>query len=225
VRPVLLPAIIFTFLTSVLLADDLALLGQLGQKLRTDPTNTELRYKKAVILHKMNRKEKALAEYGHVIKQSPCHFQALINGGNLAFDLGQTRSAEKSYRQAIHCAPDHHLGYYNAALIAEQEGNYEEARSLYQSALSRKADHGNSLHNLGSLEYRLAGKDQEKLSRAHFLLQKACNLGRDALCLYHLGQIQNDLGDAVKARATLRKAHFLARGSMRRKIQNVLQTL
>lgn len=207
------------------MADDLALLGKIRQQLKTDPANTSLRYQKALILHKMNRKEKAFLEYEQVIKKSPCHFQALINAGNLALDLGQNGFARKSYKRAIECAPEHHLGYYNAALIAEMEGNYDGARGLYESSLSRKADHDSSLHNLGSLEYRLAAGNPQKLALAHQLIKKACSLRTDALCLFHLGQIQLDLGERPRARATLKKAHFLARGSLRRKIQNILQTL
>ncbi len=131
--------------------------------------------------------------------------QARMSLSNVYVQLGDLKKGEEVLEAYLAEHPDdpgvnNDLGY----LYADQGKNLEKARSMIEKAVKAEPKNAAYLDSMGWVLFKL-GKHEE----AKTYLEKACDTNRgetDATLWDHLGDVQLQLKDVAKARASWEKA-------------------
>lgn len=167
------------------------------QALSTNPSNPELNYKIALILHEFQEWNLAEEHYRAVISAySECDARVYFNWGLLNHQRGRYSLAEVCYEQAIAIKPDYFTAYLNLGSVLLLMERGAEAIALYQGLLEQFPNSA-MLHN--KLGYAFQQHDDNAAAAlSHY--QTALRLEPTlSLAHHHLGQLWFQQGDRVKA--------------------------
>ncbi len=99
--------------------------------------------------------QEAVAAYRRALELDPYHVGALINLGNLTYDLGNIDEARRLYERALGCDPDNSIALFNLGNVYEDLGEYQRAIAYFQSAIRLRPDNVDAHFNLGLIYDRL----------------------------------------------------------------------
>jgi tetratricopeptide (TPR) repeat protein len=97
----------------------------------------------------------AVEAYRRAINLNPYHIGALINLGNLTYDLGNIDEARRLYERALACDPDNSIAHFNLGNVYDDLGEYENAIRYFVTAIRLRPDNSDAHFNLGLVYDRL----------------------------------------------------------------------
>ncbi|MGD8395258.1 MAG: tetratricopeptide repeat protein [Candidatus Eiseniibacteriota bacterium] len=97
----------------------------------------------------------AIAAYRRVLELDPYHVGALINLGNLSYDLGDIDEARSLYERALASDPQNAVAHFNLGNVYDDLGEYARAISYFRSAIRLRPDNADAHFNLGLVYDRL----------------------------------------------------------------------
>lgn len=159
-------------------------------------------FAEAVRLHRQGEPEKAEAAYRSVLKQDPCHADALQLLGMLRHHEGDSSEADRLFQEAIRVDPRHVDAYNNWGNVLAQQGRLEEAVATYRTAIDICPDRAQLHNNLAATL-----KAQGRLEEAASSYEKAVSLAPDfADAHYNLGIALNALERFSESEESYRRA-------------------
>lgn len=120
---------------------------------------------KAVDYHRAGQFDRALKNYRRVLKQDTNQTDALMLGGQAAFQAGQQAEAIRWLTKACEKRPGDAEALYNLGVIYHSIGSIKDALQVFQKAVDANADLGPAQFNLG-MDLNELGKARESLT--HF---------------------------------------------------------
>jgi tetratricopeptide (TPR) repeat protein len=184
----------------------------IGQALVSNPSNSDLRWAYANLLHLQGDQEQAAKNYELLLAQAPRHAEAWFN-------LGVTRALQKrpdearhAYEQAVRINPSYAEAWNNIALLEVAAGNLSAAEAAYRRALLVKPDYREALYNFAILL-----QEEERLQEAVVFNERLIaidpgfseahnNLGNCYLKLNRLAEAQNQYHETLAIHASHREA-------------------
>ena len=91
----------------------------------------------------------AIAAYTKAYKCDVNYLIALLNRGNVYFELGNYSKAKADYEEALFVNANSSFAYNNLASIALKNKDYEKARDLASRSIELDAENGAAYYNRG----------------------------------------------------------------------------
>ena len=135
-------------------------------KLETlEPDNVEATYRKAVVLHGLNRLDEARIELERVLDAEPEHRKGRLRLASVCMDQGDTEAASKQLEviQESSAAETQERGSVEEARLLQRLGHTDEAIAMLQSLIERQPETPNGYHALAAV-YEQLGKRDEALA-------------------------------------------------------------
>ena len=99
--------------------------------------------------------QEAVEAYRRTLELDPYHVGALINLGNLTYDLGNIDEARRLYERALASDPDNSIAHFNLGNVYDDLGEYERAIRYFRTAICLRPDNSDAHFNLGLVYDRL----------------------------------------------------------------------
>lgn len=117
---------------------------------------------KAINYHKTGQFERALKNYRRVLKQSPTHLDALVMGGQAAFQAGYVQEAVRWLKKASEKHTRDPRAPYNLGVVYQQLGETHKACKAFKEAATVGPDFAPAHYNLAMTLFEL-GNGEEAL--------------------------------------------------------------
>lgn len=124
--------------------------------------SAENAFTQAVTHHKAGRLAKALKGYRRVLKRDSNHLDALILGGQAAFQTGHRQDALRWLKRAADKYPDDPRGAYNLGVLHQTLGDSQKALDAFKNAARAGPSFAPAQYNLAITLYEL-GKMNEAI--------------------------------------------------------------
>ena len=135
---------------------------QYEKSLQLDPDNSNIRYKKGLLLVIGGMNEDAIREFQEVLKNEPKHALSHEGLGLAYFQMEKYDVAEACFRVAVEIDPKLWKSQNSLGVIYDYEKRYKTAVREYKAAIKLKPDEGLLYNNLGT-SYFLAGNYKEAI--------------------------------------------------------------
>lgn len=116
----------------------------------------------ALELEERGKLGEAQKKYEAILKLKPGHIDAIVNMGNLMYNLGFKKDAELCYRKALRLNPDHIEANYNLANLLEEKGDLDNAILFYFKAIHENPHFADAYFNLARALERLGEFEEAK---------------------------------------------------------------
>lgn len=100
----------------------------------SDPLTPDQHAQLGAAYEEKGLKEDARRQYASALRAEKDHVPSLLAQGNLAFEAGRLKEAEKSYRRALRAAPGLAAVQNNLAMVLLARGKLAEAEQLAREA-------------------------------------------------------------------------------------------
>jgi tetratricopeptide (TPR) repeat protein len=126
------------------------------------PSTPDPNLAKALDYHKAGQFERALKIYRRVLKQNPRHPDALILGGQAAFQAGHEQEGMRWLKKAVDAHPDNPNAAYNLGVMYQSLGDTHNALAAFSNAVQAGEGFAPSHYNLAMALHEL-GRSEEAL--------------------------------------------------------------
>jgi tetratricopeptide (TPR) repeat protein len=122
-------------------------------------------FARALGLEEAGQFDEAKQTYEVILSLNPCHADALVNIGNILYQMGSSELAGENYRGALEIDPDHVEANYNLGNLLEETGDPKEAVRFFQRSLRIDPDFAEAHYNLARVLEKIG---KEKAAKKHW---------------------------------------------------------
>ena len=128
-------------------------LDYLDHALRLAPSDPELIYDIGMAFQEIERYNKAIETYNHILSIDPCFYKALYNKGYISLVItGEYEAAIRYFGEALDCKPDYADALFNRGLAYELLEDYANARKDYRETLLLRTNYPKAIEALNRLD-------------------------------------------------------------------------
>jgi tetratricopeptide (TPR) repeat protein len=174
-----------------------------------DPTVFRWPYFLAHCLLADGQTRHAAASFRRSLELRPDYVPALVQLGELSFDLGAEDEAEALFRRAVTLDPSCAPALVGLARVAENRGDYAAAVEQFEQALAQQPDATSLHYNLAMIYRRLADAALADVYRGVDSVRVLIEQGRAAAGAGRYRQAATDLLEAVRRNPEQPTAHLI----------------
>ncbi len=124
------------------------------------PDNPLYYANRAVILFNLKQYQKALADYGYLIKSLPEESENYFQTGNVYDQMDSLNMAEYFYTKAISFNKDHFIYYFKRGTLFLTQMQWKKSIDDFNIAIDLNPEHDNSYHNRAIAYYKAGFKEK-----------------------------------------------------------------
>lgn len=135
-------------------------------RLKSEPSNVDVRFERAILLNEIGRADDARNAYVEILQGHPTHFGALNNLGALLMAAGLSKAAVIAYEEAVKQHPRNPKGHVNLADTLFKQGDVARAEQHFRAALAIDPDYRTAHQGMAYI-YTEAGDEAKAKEHRH----------------------------------------------------------
>ncbi|MFB6276564.1 MAG: tetratricopeptide repeat protein [Halothece sp.] len=113
-----------------------AMMKKIQEAIKKNPNNPKPYLKRGIAYNHLQKYDKAIEDFSHVIELDPDNVDAYNFRGTMYFRLGKYEKALADYNQAIKIDPEYALLYFNRGYVKAELGKIESAIADFEKGAS-----------------------------------------------------------------------------------------